>query len=211
MVVRQRRTYYNNDRCPPGWVWLLSGILIGVFLSFLFYLQEIAPYTLQAQKSPPPPVVTENATKKPTTSTAETAQKPPRFEFYDLLPNTEAKFPKATLPKAESPPPRTEPVKVPTVAPNLNTASPNSTATSESVSGPHILQIGSFREEGEAEGLKAHLALLGIQANIQRLAITGTDEVWYRVRVGPFTDMNQMNQVRAQLTANNLSAIVLKF
>lgn len=209
MAVRQRRTSYrNNDHCPPGWAWLMAGVLLGVFLSFLFYLYEIAPRTLQVQKSLPP-VVTENTAKKPPVSTTNVAQNMPRFEFYDMLPNTEAKFPKATLPKAELP--RPEPVKLPEPVKPLPAVTPNNPVATDDTSGPRILQIGSFRDESEAEGLKAHLALLGIQAQVQRLAIAGTDDVWYRVRVGPFTDTNQLNQMRAQLAANNLTAIVLKF
>jgi cell division protein FtsN len=70
--------------------------------------------------------------------------------------------------------------------------------------------VGSFRESREAEGLKAHLASLGIEAYVEQATTTGADQ-WHRVRVGPFTDLERLNQVRARLAENSIAAILVKF
>ena len=53
--------------------------------------------------------------------------------------------------------------------------------------GSYILQVGSFQRMEEAERVKAKLALLGLSASIQKVAVSGGDP-WYRVRLGPFAD-----------------------
>lgn len=31
---RNQRSEYVSSTCPPGWAWLLAGIIIGMFISF---------------------------------------------------------------------------------------------------------------------------------------------------------------------------------
>ena len=73
----------------------------------------------------------------------------------------------------------------------------------------YLLQVGSFRKRSEADRLRARLALLGVEARIQRVSIDGRD-AWHRVRVGPFSDLSKANEVRARLKANQITAMVMK-
>jgi cell division protein FtsN len=72
----------------------------------------------------------------------------------------------------------------------------------------YFLQAGAFREQSDAEGMRAKLALMGVEAKIsERQAETG---VLYRVRVGPFSQMEAMNKVRGKLSDNGVDAAVVR-
>lgn len=72
----------------------------------------------------------------------------------------------------------------------------------------YFLQAGAFREQSDAEGMRAKLALMGVEAKVsERQAETG---VLYRVRVGPFNQMDAMNKVRGKLSDNGVDAAVVR-
>ncbi|OWW21870.1 SPOR domain-containing protein [Noviherbaspirillum denitrificans] len=72
----------------------------------------------------------------------------------------------------------------------------------------YFLQAGAFREPADAEGMRAKLALMGVEAKVsERQAETG---VLYRVRVGPFNQMEAMNKVRGKLSDNGVDAAVVR-
>lgn len=66
----------------PGWVWLFTGIVTGLFIAFLGYLADVNP------ESAPEPL--ENA------SATAPAKPKPKFEFYTLLPEQEVIVPMET-------------------------------------------------------------------------------------------------------------------
>jgi len=72
-----------------------------------------------------------------------------------------------------------------------------------------FLQTGSFQSMGEAESLRARLALLGLESAIQtrNLADKG---IWHRVRVGPHGDMDELNRVRDVLKQNGIDVALVK-
>jgi cell division protein FtsN len=73
----------------------------------------------------------------------------------------------------------------------------------------YMLQVASFRRAEDADRMKASLTLMGLEASIQTVSVNGTD-TWYRVRVGPYTDIARLNDARARLHDNNLQSMVLK-
>jgi len=52
------------------------------------------------------------------------------------------------------------------------------------------------------------LKLQGIDSNVQRVAVD--DDVWHRVRIGPITDLTELNRLRARLRAADLDALVIR-
>ena len=72
----------------------------------------------------------------------------------------------------------------------------------------YSIQAGSFRRYADADALKARLALLGIEAEIQ--SVQGKEETWQRVRIGPFNSSRELNRVRNRLNSNNISSLVIK-
>ena len=201
--------------CPPGWAWLLAGVLIGVFGSFLYYVTQIAPEDLtQASSSTvqPPQVITEQSlpseqvTRIPSSAdltesaatevVAASLQVPePDFDFYEELPNSEG----VNEPSAET---------VVTTMPVVPAAvEPTSVPQNLTPGRTYLLQVGSFREQAQAEGLKAHLALLGITSQVQQVNLAGV--VWHRVQIGPFNDLTVVNQMQQRLATEQISSLVL--
>jgi cell division protein FtsN len=72
----------------------------------------------------------------------------------------------------------------------------------------YYLQAGAFREQADAEALRGKLALIGVEAKIsERQSENG---MLYRVRVGPFSQLDAMNKVRSKLSDNSVDAAVLR-
>lgn len=74
--------------------------------------------------------------------------------------------------------------------------------------GVYVLQAGSYRGQADAERVRSQLALQGIQAAVQRVAVDA--DVWHRVRIGPIADLAELNRVRARLRANDIDALVIR-
>jgi cell division protein FtsN len=72
----------------------------------------------------------------------------------------------------------------------------------------YYLQAGAFLEQADAENAKARLALQGVAASI---AEKPTDNgKLYRVRIGPFGQIEAMNRVRTKLSDNGVDVAVVK-
>jgi cell division protein FtsN len=100
-------------------------------------------------------------------------------------------------PIVEAPPARSDEVKA-------AAAKPESTEDKWS----YFLQAGAFRERTDAENTRAKLALLGVEARVtERQSENGT---LYRVRIGPFAQLDAMNRVRGKLSDNGVDAAVVR-
>lgn len=72
----------------------------------------------------------------------------------------------------------------------------------------YFLQAGAFREQGDAENTKAKLALQGFEASIsERQTDNG---ILYRVRIGPFGQMEPMNRARSKLSDGGVDVAVVR-
>lgn len=72
----------------------------------------------------------------------------------------------------------------------------------------YYLQAGAFREQADAESAKAKLALGGFEASIsERPSDSG---LLYRVRLGPFNQLEAMNRVRGKLSDNGVDVAVVR-
>lgn len=109
------------------------------------------------------------------------------YDFYDMLPNFE--------------------VVVPEKDREVSRERDNTPAKIERP-GVYVLQAGSYRQQAEADRIRAQLKLQGIDANVQRVAVD--DDVWHRVRIGPITDLTELNRLRARLRAADLDALVIR-
>jgi cell division protein FtsN len=75
--------------------------------------------------------------------------------------------------------------------------------------GVYVLQAGSYRQQSEADRIRAQLKMQGIDANVQRVAVD--EDVWHRVRIGPITDLTELNRMRARLRAADFDdALVIR-
>jgi len=75
--------------------------------------------------------------------------------------------------------------------------------------GVYVLQAGSYRQQSDADRIRTQLKMQGIDANVQRVAVD--DDVWHRVRIGPITDLTELNRLRARLRAADFDdALVIR-
>ncbi len=173
----------QNKPSMPAWVWLFTGILIGLAFSLAWILREGWP-----QSGPRP-----NAQAQPAAASEDAladmggskAPSKPHYEFYSVLPEMEVVIPDTQIQQQSQTP-----------------------ADAPAEEGPLLVQLGSFGNQADAEALKAQVALMGVQAQIQPVTINGKD--WYRVRVGPLRSAREVEQVRGQLGQYADQAITLK-
>jgi cell division protein FtsN len=117
-----------------------------------------------------------------------------RFGFYDILPGKTDAVPG----KADKPAVAKEEAKK---------EEPKKDEGKESKT-PLFLQAGSFSTPQDADNQKAKLAFMGVEANIQQVMVQ--DKTFYRVRVGPFTRVDELNKTRADLAKNGIDAQLAK-
>lgn len=72
----------------------------------------------------------------------------------------------------------------------------------------YLLQTNAYRESAEAQNERARLALSGFEARISETTINGTR--LYRVRLGPFANLDAMNKMRSKLSDNGINAAVVR-
>jgi cell division protein FtsN len=72
---------------------------------------------------------------------------------------------------------------------------------------PAFLQAGAYRTSDDAENMRAKLALLGFEAAISSAERDGGS--LYRVRLGPYTRIDDLNRVRQRLAENGIDANVV--
>jgi len=71
------------------------------------------------------------------------------------------------------------------------------------------LQAGAFQQPGEADNMKAKLALLGMEANVESVDIPDKGTL-YRVRIGPLKSAEELEATRKRLTDNSIPAEPVK-
>jgi len=74
--------------------------------------------------------------------------------------------------------------------------------------GSYVLQVGSYRKFEEADRVRAQLALQGIESKVQRVSVD--NDTWHRVRVGPITDLPELNRVRSRLKEAEMDVLVIR-
>ena len=177
------------------WAGILAGMVIGVAMAAgvaWFLMKSPRPFLNKEQSAlvKPDSAKTPVAAEKP----AAAGDGKQHFEFYKMLTDKQG----ATVVVPAKPADKSQPAK------SLSAGSKTGTGYE-----PQILQAGSFSNVNEAENLKAKLALLGIEANIQSATIPDKG-VWYRVRVGPYKSADEMNHARGFLKQNGVESTPMR-
>jgi cell division protein FtsN len=91
-------------------------------------------------------------------------------------------------------------------------ATPEAAAASQPESLPDgsrfLLQAGAFKSADEADGMRAQLAMLGLDSRIFPIEQGG--ERLYRVRLGPYGQLDDVNRVRKLLADNSIEAQIVR-
>lgn len=189
---------HHRRRSLPGWIWLLTGLSIGLAVAFIVYLNGQKALKESRQNAADIPV--ETIAKQTKTQPVQQSTTPAnqRFDFYTLLPELEVVVPQETQQHKQT---------IPRQKPLPSESSPDPPRNNPKISGGYLLQAGSFQKLQEADSLKAKLALIGIESNIESVHVN--TETWHRVRIGPYQNRSQLNQVRARLRKNNVETLLL--
>lgn len=116
--------------------------------------------------------------------------------------------PRTDKPASAASPAQTPAVPAATTTPAASQAAGVPSAPANGEGFTYYLQAGAFRELNDAEATKARLALMGVAATIaERKSELGT---LYRVRVGPFSEIEAMNRARVRLSDNGVDAAVVR-
>jgi cell division protein FtsN len=179
---KQRRR--TRKQPTPGWVWLLSGLTMGLAVALLVHLQHTG------RASSVEPLAT-RAAQPASQQTEEAADLEPvpesGFDFYTMLPGLEVVVPEEdTRPRNAG-----STVPQPVLAP-----------------GRYWIQAGSFRRYQDADRRKAELALLGLSSSIQAVNLEG--QTWHRVRIGPLPDAAQAETTRRRLAESGIGALAVR-
>jgi cell division protein FtsN len=171
---------------------LLVGILIGLLLGLgialavAWYINKMpTPFVNRAV----PPLKSEPLKNTDTAKAEDKAGKPadgkPRFDFYKILPGSEEPVTEQQFKEAQE---------------------KSSPAQAKEA---FYLQAGAFQNAPDADNLKARLALLGVAAAVQTTTLPDKG-VWHRVRVGPYTAIEDLNRARDTLKQNGIETTLIK-
>ena len=72
----------------------------------------------------------------------------------------------------------------------------------------YLLQAGAFRTPEDADAMRARLALLGFDAKVFPREQDG--QTLYRVRLGPYGNIEDVNRMRKTMTDNGIEAQLIK-
>lgn len=133
--------------------------------------------------------VHEPAAETPAPASARESEAPvdteTRYDFYEMLPNFE--------------------VVVPEKDREVKRDAPAAEVNKE---GAYVLQVGSYKDFKEADRVRAQLALQGIESKVQRVSVD--NDTWHRVRIGPITDLKELNRIRERLREAEMDVLVIR-
>lgn len=190
----------------PGWIWLLAGLVIGSFVSFLVYLKTSVKPTQTISLNP-----TKKAEKKEMPAPPAVEKKEHRFSFYDILPNRHVNVPveKTLEPRVLKHKQEAGNQQHKMATPSTPTTSTPAGNTREREIFLYELHAGSFVRFKDADKRKANLAFLGVQAKIYTAKSPNNNTV-YRVVIGPYADIGRINDVEKILKENSIHTVLVK-
>lgn len=185
------KDYNKSEKTRGGrrggsmFVGIMIGLVLGlsIALGIAWYINKMPnPFKEKPQTTLPPKASVPPAKAADPGAPATAADKGPRFTFPEIL-------------KGEG-----------SAEKQIRETEKKSTSTPKET---FFLQAGSFQNAPDADNLKARLALVGIEATIQTTNLPEKG-VWHRVRVGPYSDVEELNRIRGALKQNGVDATLVK-
>ena len=234
----QARRNSGNSGGLPGWAWMVLGIVITLAVVLAaprllksdgddgFYRPRANP---DATPAPATSAADEDAALP--APVAPPASSDPDYDFYTLLPGQEVPMTDAELeasaqaerererrqaqqreqdaaPLAAPDAALPTPTPVPTDSASQPAAATTAAAAPADTTARYLLQAGSFSASGDAEALKARIALLGLGARVESAQVQG--RTVYRVRMGPFGTASELADAKGKLEGGGLEALPIK-
>lgn len=183
---------YKRRQKPSLELWKMRefgmGALVGIILAgsatvFIMNARQHEAAAREKNEAPRPDPHRKAPADPEATGTANAGEK---YDFYEMLPNFEV-----VVPEKDKDVKRDLPAAAKVERP-----------------GVYVLQAGSYRNEADADRVRQQLSMQGIDAKVQRVSVD--TDVWHRVRIGPITNLDQLNKVRKQLQAADVDALVIR-
>jgi cell division protein FtsN len=170
-----------------GWAGLALGLCVGLVVAGAIYLKD-------RHGEAPAAAVPKSDRRKPRTSDAVEAGTPDAgpaedrgkpYDFYEMLPKFEVVVPE----------------KDKDVRPDIR-------PLPETRRGTYVLQVGSYRNFADADRVRAQLALQGVESKVQKVSVDS--DTWHRIRVGPITNLDELNRLRQILRKSDVDVLVIR-
>ena len=178
---------------------MVVGVVVGlaVSLAVAFYLNKTPVPFMARNTAKPPEKASPGNNKAPIAGLPSGTPAPtlpadqPKFDFYKILQGQEEQVTEKEL---------RERARQARSQPGGQQAAPKDV---------YFIQAGSFQNPAEADNQKARLAILGFESSVEpaNLPDKGT---WYRVRLGPYSKVDELNKVRQALAQNGIDASLVK-
>ncbi len=195
---------------------LFAGIVIGMVLGvgmalalalwlnresnpFIDKTHPVDPLPVQPKSNVPPISPTTGQTGKPDDGK-------PRFEFYQTLPGEDKGGKSASVPPPALPA-GAAPQKKPAEAAKTPGALPRGVEVKPSTE-EFYLQAGAFQNQSEADSMRARVAFSGFQASIRSVNLPDKGTL-YRVRLGPYKSLEEVNRVKGVLSQSGIAAAIV--
>lgn len=158
------------------------GLAFGLAVAVGVYLYDRRPESRVARETAPMTRDDDAPGNKPAPASQESET---QFDFYEMLPKFEVVIPEKD-----------------------GTSTSGSTASSVQKPGAYVLQAGSFRNLADADRVRALIALQGVESKIQK--VTVDNDTWHRVRIGPITNLQKLEETRSKLRQSQIEALVIR-
>jgi cell division protein FtsN len=194
MAIRKPRKIPATRKQSAG------GFMLGMFVGLIAGLAVSLAIAFYLNKTPVPFLTAKAKAEKdaaagkapaivglPQGAVAAAPADKPRFDFYKILPGQE------------------EPVS----ERELRDRMKSGRGQQEAAKDVYFIQAGSFQNPADADNQKARLAILGFESSVEpaNLPDKGT---WYRVRLGPYNKLDEINRIRQALAQANIDASLVK-
>jgi len=181
----KRRTSSSGLSGIAGFV---CGLALGLAVALGVYLFDRRPAARLSAQQTAAPMTRDEASAETKPAPASQEQETQQFDFYEMLPKYEVVIPEQDAPRTG--------------------ASPAVVAGPVQKPGAYILQAGSFRNFKDADRVRAMIAMQGVESKIQKVTID--KDTWHRVRVGPITNLQKLEDTRSKLRQSQIDALVIR-
>jgi len=232
----QARRNHGRPGGLPGWAWLLLGAVLATILVLAvpkllqreegdgFFRPKPNPDAQPATASDDEVIAGDSADDGAADDEGETDAGATQYDFYKLLPADEVAMTDAELAATERAEAerRARATADQAAMDDAGDAAEAEAATDDAARAPdaaspdvapggdtpYILQAGAFAASGDAEALKARIALLGLGARVESATVQG--KTFYRVRMGPYATASELAEAKRKLAGGGLTAMAIK-
>ncbi len=198
----------KSGSMPPMLMGILIGLLLGILLAIgiaVWLNRANNPFFEKSRPVDALPTISGRPTLPPMVKNEKLEAEKPRFEFYQILPGDKSGAGSATSAPGVPKPLSSQDVKPAVKSESITAKEPPKPASGETV----YLQAGAFQSQTDAENLKAKIAFAGFEAGVRPVNLPDKGTL-YRVRLGPYKSVDEVNRIKATLSQNGIIAVVVK-